>query len=136
LETTSADEASAHGRPTSLRNRASVDRFKSGAQEVGFDAYVEREMERRRTTRSLDVEEITNRGIEVTFREMEEKKMKELKMKMKELTRTGKKAGEAQQQGVRWSDSERHKASSSDQEDRGVKQGEYGAGRKERKVSR
>jgi len=107
--------------------------FYSSARIVGLDTCVEERRERKRVFMKRR-EEVAYRVYEFKSLEIKRKILK-LKMKMKELTKTGGIARGAHSKGVKWSDQEAHRASSSDQEDGGRDQGDSRTGSGLRKVN-
>jgi len=71
-----------------------------GTRSVGFDVSRKQEREKRGTRRRLHMDDLTNRGIEVTIEEME-KEMSELKRKMREFTKTEREGEKARGQKVK-----------------------------------
>jgi len=90
--------------------------FHNGTRSVGLDTCVEERQERKRVLRRKREEILANREFELKSLEIE-REILELNIKMKEFAETKGVAREVHSQGVRWSDQEVYRASSSDRED-------------------
>jgi len=95
-------------------------------QKCRFDVCRDEEGERRKASRRLNMDDLTNKGIEATLEEME-KEMCDLKMKMREFSKMEGVEDKARGQRLRTSDRERGETSGSDREGRSADQGEIRA---------
>jgi len=93
-----------------------------------------KEREERKRVLKKKREELANRKFEIKALEID-REILELKVKMKELTKTKGVARGVHSQGVRWSYQEAYRASSSDREDGGRDQGDSRTRSGLRKVS-
>jgi len=132
---TSVDQTSTRGLPQPVLELQRSGRFNIRTQGVGFDVCREEERKRRRDCRRLNMEDLTNQGIEATLEEME-KEMCDLKRKMKELTKTEETAEGAWVQRLKMSDREPRETSGSDRKGRMENPGELRAGGRMLKVGK